>query len=147
MDPLEQDEKDFFAQCDEISSYKLCSHRNVGALIADRNGQAIGWGRNQPDPGSNDVPICARGGCPRGLLAPGQGATDYSDCTAVHAEFMAIVSALSRHGDLRRATIYVNSAPCSMCIKMCLAVGIARVVWRDEHNEYQERNLGRFPPR
>lgn len=136
------EEEDILDRCDELSKEKYCSHRNVGAIIVDKDGNEMGKGRNIGVPFSNVS--CADGSCPRGLLPAGRGSADYSDCIAVHAEFFAIAQALRRSGlhGIVGSTMYVNSLPCSMCIKQCMAVGVIRIVWHDEAGGAGERLLG-----
>jgi deoxycytidylate deaminase len=139
---ITKEDEDFLDRCDELSRGEYCSHRNVGAIVVDKNGCERGHGRNIGVPLSKVT--CTGGACPRGLLPPGRGSNDYSDCIAVHAEFFAITQALRNSGvhGIYGSTMYVNSLPCSMCIKHCMAVGVIRIVWHDEAGGAGERLLG-----
>lgn len=137
----EEDHK-FVAECDDLASVNMCSHRDVGAIVIGKKGDQLGSGRNLSVP-LGDPSNCVEGSCPRGLLPPGRGASDYSDCNAVHAEFFAIASALGAHGTMAtvNGTMYVNSMPCPMCFRLCMSVSIRRVVWRGDDGILQERKF------
>jgi len=115
-----------------------CSHRNVGAVVVS-DGCIIGHGYNK---GPDYKITCIQGGCPRGLLPPGEGKQDYSDCITVHAEVAALLMAgtFAAQG----ATLYVNSEPCFMCYRIAEGAGITRVVWQsDGEHQLHERHLGK----
>jgi dCMP deaminase len=120
--------KEYMTRCDEIAKGAKCSHRNVGAIVVWA-GSVVGRGYNRAPIETGTIP-CIDGGCPRGKLPRGEGAKDYSDCIAVHAEFMAIIRAGIHY--CRDATLYVNSRPCSICHKQAFASGIKEIVFRNE---------------
>lgn len=113
----------FLKECDWFASINLCTHRDVGAVVV-KGDEIVAYGRNTM-PGK---PFCVNGGCPRGKLAKGEGAADYSDCVAVHAEMNAII----RAGEVqcRGSVLVVNSLPCHLCLRLAQGAGIAQVIYR-----------------
>lgn len=123
MTELDKVADKWLAECDRLASVNLCTHRDVGAIIV-KGEEMVSCGRNTM-PGFD---ACVLGGCPRGKLPPGQGAADYRDCVAVHAEQNAII----RAGLLlcRGSLMVVNSLPCHVCLRMARGAEIALVVYR-----------------
>ena len=134
-------DEQFLTICDTVASEEYCTHRNVGAVVVEPDStygpKVRGQGRNTTVPVNG--PLCFEGGCARGQLPRGEGAADYSDCSAVHAEFAAIFSAGPE--GCRGATLYVNSLPCTMCWKMIGYSGLARVVWRGADGKVIQRQI------
>ena len=113
-----------------------CLRRNFGAIIVNRDEIVSSGYTGAPRGRKNciDAGFCVREtlGVPRGER--------YELCRSVHAEMNAIISA-SRN-DMIGATLYlvgrevktgeyvVNPAPCSMCKRLIINAGIARVVAR-----------------
>lgn len=85
----------------------------------------MGSGYNGPAQGE---PHCDEGGCPRGSLSYGECAmdSDYSNCTAVHAEANALIRA--GFDRTNGGTLYVTRQPCPQCGPLVKAAGIERVV-------------------
>lgn len=126
-----------------------CTRAKVGAVIVDSARRIAGAGYNGAPPG---VPGCLEGACPRGRhyrqvvagqpeaiqvvcacgnpwpchLAASPNAGDYEDCISLHAELNAVIYA--GRDRCSGATIYVTRNPCSWCMKVIMAAGIARVV-------------------
>ena len=113
-----------------------CLRRNFGAIIVNRDEIVSSGYTGAPRGRKNciDAGFCVREtlGVPRGER--------YELCRSVHAEMNAIISA-SRN-DMIGATLYLvgreaktgeyvaNPAPCSMCKRLIINAGIARVVAR-----------------
>ena len=122
-----------------IATLARCTHRNVGAVVV-ADDRIVGHGYNK---GPENRATCINGGCPRGTLPPGQGASDYSDCITVHAEVFAITMAGSAF--CTGATMYVNSEPCFMCYRIAEGAGLYRVVWQAEgESRMHERQLLKY---
>lgn len=117
----------WLVECDRVSRVNLCTHRNVGAVII-KGEEMVSVGRNTM-PGHA---ACILGGCPRGMLPPGQGQLDYSDCVAVHAEQNAIIRAGLNL--CRGSLLVVNSLPCHVCLRLARGAEIAMIAYR-----YQDR--------
>ena len=133
-----------------------CTRSQVGAVLVNAAREVRGTGYNGAPAG---VPGCASAGaCPRGKHArqssiglrgdlrawcicgadwPCEQASapdsDYSNCTADHAERNAI-----RHtppGELAGSTLYTTREPCPSCWTLIRAAGIGRVVTPDRSYE------------
>jgi dCMP deaminase len=136
MGDLEQD-RDAIAACRSLAAKARCTHRNVGAIVISFGGVISGHGWNK---GPEGRPACVDGGCLRGQLPPGQGASDYSDCITVHAEVNAML--MSGLSYCNGSTLYVNSEPCFMCYRIAEVAGIFRVVWQsDGETSMHERHF------
>jgi dCMP deaminase len=121
----------YLAECDRIAYVNLCTHRDVGAVVV-KGEEIVSVGRNTM-PGFD---ACVLGGCPRGLLPPGQGQADYGDCVAVHAEQNAIIRAgLSM---CRGSLLVVNSLPCHVCMRLARGAELNAVAYRWQGKTYWE---------
>ncbi|AGM12057.1 deoxycytidylate deaminase [Streptomyces phage Goby] len=121
-----------------VATIADCTRAQVGAIIVAKRGHSVlGLGYNGLPSG---IPGCATAGnCPRGQLTPEECArdSDYSNCSATHAERNAIEDALAKgvHPDaLKESTLYVTRKPCPACTTLINSCGIGRVVVRGEEN-------------
>ena len=111
----------FFMETAEfISGQSTCQRRNVGA-IAVRDKQILATGFNGVPSGFKH---CTKTGCARKGMRPGQ---HVELCRAVHAEQNVIIQAAKNGTSLKGASMYVNTAPCSVCVKMILNSGIVEL--------------------
>ena len=121
-----------------------CLRRSFGAIIV-ANDQIISTGYVGAPRGRvncSDIGFCTREklNVPRGER--------YELCRSVHAEANAIIHAARQ--DMLGSTLYLvgrecltgeyvqNANPCSMCKRMIINAGIAKVVVRDTHEQYRE---------
>ena len=121
-----------------------CLRKKWGAVIV-KNDEIISTGYNGAPRGRkncNDLGYCVREklNIPRGER--------YELCRSVHAEQNAIISAPRK--DMIGATLYMvgkdsktgdyveNSSSCSMCKRVVINSGIAKVVVRDSKDKYRE---------
>lgn len=121
-----------------------CLRKKWGAVIV-KNDEIISTGYNGAPRGRkncNDLGYCVREklNIPRGER--------YELCRSVHAEQNAIISASRK--DMIGATLYMvgkdsktgdyveNSSSCSMCKRVVINSGIAKVVVRDSKDKYRE---------
>ncbi len=120
-----------------------CLRRCYGAIIV-QNDEIISTGYNGAPRGRKN---CADlGYCTREAMQIPSGER-YELCRSVHAEANAIISAARR--DLLGATLYMacmdpktktlipGSTSCSMCRRLVINAGIARLVIRDTPTEYR----------
>ena len=120
----------------------------VGACIVNSDNKIISTGYNGAPRGRkncNDLGYCMREklNIPRGER--------YELCRSVHAEQNAIISAPRK--DMIGATLYMvgkdsktgeyveNSSSCSMCKRVVINSGIAKVIVRDSKDKYREINV------
>ena len=126
-----------------VAERSTCLRKMYGAIIV-KNDSIISTGYNGAPRGRkncSDLGHCMRNklGIPRGER--------YEMCRSVHAEANAIIHA-SRQ-EMLGATLYLvgkerltdeyvaNANPCSMCKRMIINAGIAKVVVRDNRDEYR----------
>lgn len=124
-----------------------CLRKKWGAVIV-KNDEIISTGYNGAPRGRkncNDLGYCVREklNIPRGER--------YELCRSVHAEQNAIISASRK--DMIGATLYMvgkdsktgeyveNSSSCSMCKRVVINSGIAKVIVRDSKDKYREINV------
>ena len=120
-----------------------CLRRRYGAIIV-QNDEIISTGYNGAPRGRQN---CADlGYCTREAMKIPSGER-YELCRSVHAEANAIISAARR--DTLGATLYMvckdpktgelipGSTSCSMCRRLIINAGIARLVIRDTPTEYR----------
>ena len=120
-----------------------CLRRRYGAIIV-QNDEIISTGYNGAPRGRincADLAYCAR----EALNVP--SGERYELCRSVHAEANAIISAARR--EMLGATLYMacrdpktgelvpHSTSCSMCRRLMINAGIARLVVRDTPTEYR----------
>lgn len=123
----------FLAGAEWAASRADCTRSHVGAILVNANNEVRGTGYNGAPAG---VPGCeSAGACPRGRLSAEQCPpdSDYSNCTADHAERNAI-----RHtppGELPGSTLYTTREPCPSCWTLIRAAGIRRLVTPDTSYE------------
>lgn len=126
-----------------VSRRSTCLRKSYGAVIV-KNDEVISTGYVGAPRGRKnctDIGICIRQqlNIPRGER--------YELCRSVHAEANAIISAsrdkmigsnLYLAGrDVETGAYVVNSSCCSMCKRMVINAGIARVYIRDGQDEYR----------
>lgn len=126
-----------------VSRRSTCLRKSYGAVIV-KNDEVISTGYVGAPRGRKnctDMGICIRQqlNIPRGER--------YELCRSVHAEANAIISAsrdkmigsnLYLAGrDVETGAYVVNSSCCSMCKRMVINAGIARVYMRDGQDEYR----------
>jgi dCMP deaminase len=139
-----RDKENYYLDIAEIVLERCtCLRRHYGAIIV-KNDEVIATGYVGAPRGRKnctDLGYCYRteNNVPRGMR--------YETCRSVHAEANAIISA-SRE-EMLGATMYLagrevstgeyiqNSSSCSMCKRMIINAGIARVVIRDTKDEYR----------
>lgn len=120
-----------------------CLRRKYGAIIV-RDDEIISTGYVGAPRGRKNC--CDLGYCMRSKLGIPRGER-YEICRSVHAEANAIISAA--RSEALGATLYMacvepesgalipGSTSCSMCRRLIINAGIARVVIRDTRTEYR----------
>lgn len=119
-----------------------CLRRNFGAIIVKHDEIVSSGYTGAPRGRSNCID---KGVCVRESLNIPRGER-YELCRSVHAEANAIISASRR--DMIGSTLYLvgrdmktgdyveNASPCSMCKRLIINAGIARVVARNTKNSF-----------
>lgn len=118
----------------QVSLRSTCVRRKVGAILVKDN-TIISTGYN---------------GAPKGLMncssEPGRcyrnkhnipSGEKLDMCYAQHAEVNALLNAMKSGVELKGASIYVTTFPCSTCAKALIQVGISNIYYLDEYtNEF-----------
>ena len=127
---------------DAAQERSTCLRRRYGAIIV-RDDEIVATGYNGAPRGRQNCTDLGR--CARKMLNIPAGER-YELCRSVHAEANAIISAARR--DMMGATLYLvgrdsetgeynpDTTPCSMCRRLIINAGIARVVCRVGEGEY-----------
>jgi deoxycytidylate deaminase len=123
-----------------------CLRKKVGAVLYDPEGKFLAYGANINPPGQP----CDEGFCPRGQRSYADQPVNapYADCTAWHAEMVALLLAKERLGggppqdvihsiaqegvlvQLRGGTMVVTHEPCHECMPR-LRVLRLNIYWPD----------------
>lgn len=122
----------------QVSLRSTCMRRKVGAVIVKDN-RILSTGYNGAPSGlPNCIDHCDR--CYRSAHnIPSGQCLDL--CFAVHGEQNAILNALKTGEDLKGASIYVNTYPCSTCAKLIIQVGISNIYYVDEYENMFTKNM------
>lgn len=122
----------------QVSLRSTCMRRKVGAVIVKDN-RILATGYNGAPSGlPNCIDNCER--CYRSAHNIPSG-SDLHLCYAVHGEQNAILNALKTGEDLKGASIYVNTYPCSTCAKLIIQVGISNIYFVDEYENVFTKNM------
>lgn len=123
-----------------VSVRSTCLRRHYGCVIV-KNDEILSTGYNGAPRG--EVNCCDFGACKRNVAGIEHNTGDYAECSSVHAEQNAMLSA-SRN-EMIGATLYLygeeesegemmipllNAEPCPICKRMIKNAGIIRVVNR-----------------
>lgn len=137
MERLNWDEY-FMEMADLASKRSTCLRRKVGAVIVKDN-QVLATGYNGSPKG---ITHCAdsKNGCMREKLHIPSGQR-HELCMAVHAEQNAIIQCAVNGNSTKGSTIYVNTSPCSLCLKMIINAGITKIVTRELYPDELSKQL------
>lgn len=112
----------------QVSERATCLRRRVGAvLVHDRRILATGY-----NGAPKGMKHCEETGCLREQLGAPPGER-HELCRGLHAEMNALLQAAVYGVRTQNATIYSTTYPCSLCAKMLINAGIARVVAEGEY--------------
>ncbi len=106
-----------------VAKRSTCLRRQVGAVIV-RDKQIISTGYNGAPSG---IRHCSEVGCLRERLHVPSGER-HELCRGLHAEQNAIIQAALHGVSTKGATLYCTNHPCSICAKMLINAGVARIV-------------------
>lgn len=122
----------------QVSLRSTCIRRKVGAIIVKDN-RILATGYNGAPTGMTNCTDNPNR-CYRSLHNIESGC-DLHLCYAVHAEQNALISALKTGEDLVGASIYVNTYPCSTCMRLILQAGIREIYYIDEYENEFTKNM------
>ncbi len=120
----------------EVAQRTTCLRRCVGALVVlDKRILATGY-----NGAPSGLPHCSETGCLRNELNVPSGER-HELCRGLHAEMNAFLQG-ARHGiRMEGGTVYTTLAPCSLCAKMIINVGIKRVVAAVDYPDERAREM------
>ena len=142
MDQRMSKDKYYLNIADAVLDRSTCLRRKYGAIIV-KNDEILSTGYNGAPRGR--VNCSELGYCNREQLRIPSGQR-YELCRSVHAEMNAIISAARR--DTLGSTLYLagreakdgsllhDATSCSMCRRVIINAGVARVVIRNTQREY-----------
>lgn len=118
----------FMGLVDYVAEQSTCLRAKIGAVIVrDKRILATGFcGAPRGLAHCTDLGICYRKehNIPSGL--------NYELCRSVHAEQNAIISAAYYGISVKDAIMYTTSYPCSICAKIIINSGIAKIICRPQ---------------
>ena len=121
---------------DIVSQRSTCLRRPVGAvLVKEKNILATGY-----NGAPRGLPHCFDVGCLRKNLDIPSG-EKHELCRGLHAEQNAIIQAAYHGISIKNATIYCTNLPCTICTKMLINAGIAKIVYRDGYDDTLSRTM------
>jgi len=147
MDARTSKENYYLDIADAVLERSTCLRRKYGAIIV-RNDEIISTGYNGAPRGRRNCSDLGR--CTREELQIPSGQR-YELCRSVHAEANAIISAARQ--DMIGATLYLagreaktgqplhDTTSCSMCRRMIINAGIAKVVARIGEHDFNITNV------
>lgn len=132
MKKIPDSEKDTFymVAARRASVMSRCQKVKVGA-VAVRNNDIIAFGYNAS---FDKAPHCDE------VFSDDDGTdlwarkhAQWSECFEVHAEQQLLIQAMEQHINLKGATVYVTLQPCNTCLKLLIAAGVSRIVYKDKY--------------
>ena len=127
------------SRLESLSQFSTCQRRKVAAMIINpQTKKPLGSGYN----GSPYDSCKELGGCLREMKGVESG-TRQEVCRAIHAEQEAIIQAYNNGNgkELKGAVLVCTHAPCSICARMIIRVGIKAVYYKDGYPDEIGRQL------
>ena len=118
----------FMEMAEMVGSWSSCYRkgRNIGAVIV-RDKHILTTGYNGAPAGL--ISCAEKGECMRDKLGIPSG-TRHELCYAIHAEQNALIQAAKLGVSVEGATLYCTHQPCTICTKLIINAGIARIVYK-----------------
>ncbi|WP_010166686.1 deoxycytidylate deaminase [Candidatus Epulonipiscium viviparus] len=111
-----------------VKTRSTCTRRQVGAVVV-KDKQILSTGYNGAP---TSCTHCIELGCMRTKLNIPSGER-HELCRALHAEQNAITQAAKNGTAVAGAVIYVTAQPCSMCAKVLINSGIAKIIYQGNY--------------
>ena len=130
----------FMELAETVGGWSSCyrSGRKIGAVIV-RDKRILTTGYNGAPAG---LLSCAeRGECLRDQMGIPSG-TRHELCYAIHAEQNALIQAAKLGVSVQGATLYCTHQPCTICTKLIINAGIARIVYKYPYPDEFAQALG-----
>jgi len=113
-----------------VASRSTCLRRKVGAVLVLDN-RILATGYNGSPSG---LKHCEEVGCIRQEREIESG-RDLHLCRGAHAEANLITQCAKFGIRAEGSTLYVNTSPCSLCMKLLVNVGIKKIVYRELYQD------------
>lgn len=126
----------FMQLTDLVSKRSTCMRRNVGAVLV-KNKTIISTGYNGAPRGTKH---CLEVGCIRKEMNVPSGER-HELCRAAHAEQNVISQAAARGISTEGSTLYCNTFPCIICLKMIINAGISEIVYLNDYGDEKTKNM------
>ncbi len=119
-----------------VARRSTCLRRQVGAvLVKEKNILATGYNGTP-----SGITHCSEVGCLRQQLGVPSGER-HELCRGLHAEQNAIIQAAKHGVNIGGSTLYCTNSPCSICSKMLINAGIARIVYLEGYPDELSRTM------
>lgn len=129
-----------------VARRSTCLRRQVGAvLVKEKNILATGYNGTP-----SGITHCSEVGCLRQKLGVPSGER-HELCRGLHAEQNAIIQAAKHGVNIAGSTLFCTNSPCSICSKMLINAGIARIVYLEGYPDslsqemLQEAGISEIP--
>jgi dCMP deaminase len=119
-----------------VAKRATCLRRAVGAVIV-KDKRILATGYNGAPSG---VRHCAEVGCLREQLNVESGMR-HELCRGIHAEQNAIIQAALHGVSVKGADLFCTNQPCSICAKMIINAGIAKIYYRSGYADELARDM------
>ncbi|MBN2160522.1 MAG: cytidine/deoxycytidylate deaminase family protein [Spirochaetes bacterium] len=122
---------DYFMKiAEDVATRSTCIRRSVGAIIV-KDKRILTTGYNGAP---SNISHCTEETCLRTKFNVPSGER-HELCRGLHAEQNAIIQAAYHGVSINNSTIYVTHQPCSICTKMLINAGIAKIICREPYND------------
>lgn len=121
-----------------VATRSTCMRRKVGALLVLEN-RILATGYNGSPTGLRH---CDEVGCIRDRQGVDSG-RDLHLCRGSHAEANLITQCAKFGIRAEGSTLYINTSPCSLCMKLLINVGVRKIYYRELYNDYLALELAR----
>ena len=126
----------FMSIAEQVSGRSTCLRRHTGAvLVKDKRILATGY-----NGAPSGVRHCAEVGCLRERLNV-QSGMRHELCRGIHAEQNAIIQAALHGVSVKGADLFCTNQPCSICAKMIINAGIAKIYYRSGYADELAREM------
>ncbi len=119
-----------------VAKRSTCIRRAVGAVIV-KNKRILATGYNGAPTG---IEHCLEKGCLREVLNVPSGER-HELCRGIHAEQNAIIQAAFHGVSIKGGTLFCTNQPCSICAKMIINAGIAKIYYRSEYADEMSNEM------
>ena len=119
-----------------VAKRATCLRRAVGAVIV-KDKRILATGYNGAPSG---VRHCAEVGCLRERLNV-QSGMRHELCRGIHAEQNAIIQAALHGVSVKGADLFCTNQPCSICAKMIINAGIAKIYYCAAYEDELARDM------